>query len=134
MMRLLSLGTVLCCLPLIGQPGGAMARDGVLPLELAFDRPELQDSITLSPDGRQVAYVVHDLPSDVSAAATSSRRIENDVYIHHLGSRIHVADVRKGDARAICDNGGSAWRPSWSPDGRTLAFYSDAGGMTQLWA
>lgn len=46
------------------------------------------------------------------------------LFVGELGRR-RVEPVRIGTA--------SAWAPSWSPDHRTLAYYSNEGGAVQLW-
>ena len=53
--------------------------------------------ISLSPDGRQAAFAV-------------------------LGDAVFVVDLDGGVARPITPRGGSAWAPSWSPDGAWIAY------------
>src|SRR5262249_52590785 len=50
-----------------------------------------------------------------------------------VGSRLHIADVDKGGARPVGPEGGASYAAVWSPDGKRLAFYSDAGGSLKLW-
>src|SRR5207249_2738862 len=35
--------------------------------------------------------------------------------------------------KAVCDASVACWRGSWSPDGKTLAYYSDEGGQLGVW-
>ena len=63
--------------------------------------------ITISPDGKQVAYAVK--------------------------RRIYVVPVAGGEPRAVTSAGSDAWSPVWSRDGRALLFLSDRSGTSQLW-
>lgn len=105
---------------------------GAFPYDLAFQMRELRrnDPPVVSPDGSRVAYVVV-TPPDVRVQ--SSRFLPNGSPVDVMGARVHVTGADGRDA-AICDGGGNQWNPSWSPDGRTLGFYSDADGKARLWA
>src|SRR3546814_20010648 len=57
--------------------------------------------------------------------------------LNAVGAKVHLSgpDARSGTgSQSICGEQGNQWNPSWSPDGRVLGFYSDAGGSPQLWA
>jgi dipeptidyl aminopeptidase/acylaminoacyl peptidase len=41
--------------------------------------------------------------------------------------------VNSGDLRAVTDDAAIEGCPRWSPDGRRIAFHSDAGGSNRLW-
>jgi dipeptidyl aminopeptidase/acylaminoacyl peptidase len=62
-----------------------------------------------SPDGTSIAFV-----SDRSKAFDE----------HFGGTAIHVVDVASGRARRLTSEGRSSSLPSWSPDGRRIAFVS----------
>ena len=54
--------------------------------------------------------------------------------IHSLGSQIYLTDVRGEQTVAITSPHYSAWRASWSDDGHSVRFLSDATGETQLFS
>ncbi len=71
----------------------------------------------LSPDGRQVAYVV----------ATPSLQ-ENRNLAH-----IWLADLQTGENRQITHGTGSDFAPRFSPDGKSIAFISTREDGAQVW-
>ena len=105
---------------------------GALPFDLAFDRREfLWDAgPAASPGGGMVAYSVRQPPTDVNLDARYQR---NGTPSSAVGSRVYLSEAAGGAAVDVCPRQGNCWRPSWSPDGKRLAFYSDAGGWPQLW-
>jgi len=112
-------------LPMAGSAGGALDYD------LAFDKREfLWDAVpAVSPGGMRVAYVVRHPPQDVDL---NSRFMPNGTPSSVVGARLFVTDRLSGETEDLCP-GGNCWRPTWSPDGGTLAFYSDRDGPPQLW-
>src|SRR5215471_13998775 len=91
---------------------------------------EIGRVLKLSPDGRFVAYEVIDW-----SLATES-------YFHFsrigtppggIGKSVWIVDAQSGQARNLAPNQGNNWGPSWSPDGRYLAYYSDRNHKPQLW-
>ncbi|MBM4220208.1 MAG: S9 family peptidase [Gammaproteobacteria bacterium] len=80
------------------------------PRPLGFEDQEAvrnPTGIAISPDGKQVAYVVK--------------------------RRIYVVPVAGGEPRAVSTASSAAWDPTWSRDGRALFFLSDRSGSSQLW-
>jgi Tol biopolymer transport system component len=74
-----------------------------------------QGGLDLSPDGRRVA---------VSVTDSTSARID-----------IYVYDVGGGPATRLTFEGGTNYRPRWSPDGKRIMYVSDVGGgPLRLWA
>ena len=104
--------------------------DDVLNLRrLAFGMP-----VVLSPDGQWVAYTVRNprrlrlvegrqapyfTPSGVSGYATGS-----ELWVMNTGTR---------ESHDLTGQRGISWSGSWSPDGRSLAFYSDRDGVPRIW-
>jgi WD40 repeat protein len=46
---------------------------------------------------------------------------------------VWVSDVHTGQATNVTHGVGNSWNNEWSPDARTLAFYSDRDGKAHLW-
>ncbi len=107
---------------------------GTLPFDLAFDMREFLWSSTLSVsrDGRRVAYVVRRPRADVN---TSTRYQPNGTPSSVVGAKVYVTDraTAGGKTTEVCP-GGNCWGPSLSPNGEIVAFYSDKDGPPQLWA
>jgi len=82
-------------------------------------------AISLSADGRRVAYVTAD-PSIDSAGTTFDPRGPGR-------KMLWVADVTSGATQRIGDPSVNDWAPVWSPDGRQLAFYSGNGNVARLY-
>lgn len=74
-----------------------------------------------SPDGRYVAYVVTTTNLEADKQQSDLWRV-----LHDGGGRVQLTHTPDKDE----------WRPSWSPDGGSLAFLSDRGeedAKTQVW-
>lgn len=102
-----------------------------LPYDLAFDMRAFlwSTALAVAPDGNRVAYAVRQPPVD---ANVDVRFMPNGAPASVVGSRIYITDTRDGGTLEVWP-GGNCWRPSWSPDGQLLAFYSDRDGPPQLW-
>jgi dipeptidyl aminopeptidase/acylaminoacyl peptidase len=119
--------TAIGCAGVLFFGGLALAQTApeALPLDLAFSQKQVRrsDSPVVTADGRWLAYEVYTPPIRRSNAAPRPGE----------GVRIFIASTEGGKAQAVCREAADSWRPSWSPDGRLLAFYSNEGGMPQLW-
>ena len=76
--------------------------------------------VTLSPDGKYVAYVVREALMEG----------EKSTYLSH----VWVASLEEGWSRQFTQGEASCTRPAFSPDGRYLTFLSNrGGGKRQIW-
>src|SRR5512143_3077462 len=104
---------------------------GALPFDLAFDTREFLWSSTLSVsrDGRRVAYVVRRAPGNVNL---STRFQPNGTPSSVVGGKVYLTDRGASNRTTEVCPGGSCWAPALSPNGDLLAFYSDKDGPPQL--
>lgn len=106
---------------------------GALPYDLAFGMASFiwDTQFAVSGDGRFVAYEVRVPPADTSANL-DERYQPNGTPSSVVGAAIRYTDMVTRRTVEVCP-GGACWRPVWSPDGMSLAFFSDADGLPQLW-
>src|SRR5438093_1305820 len=100
-------------------PSGAVSIESVLvaPTLAAYSPPQF------SPDGGFLAYVVTD-NARRRKAVDDDALLRTGVAWYGVASDIWVTDLKTGQRRNITA-GGNNWAPSWSPDGRYLAFLGD---------
>src|SRR5678815_999380 len=108
-----------------------------LPVEIASTAKSFAPvEIDLSPDGEWVAYTLTDprrrklqgLPSDqwkVFTCTGAPYALAN--------TDLLISNVKTGQTINISSGKGANWGPSWSPDGKSLAFYSDRSGKAHVW-
>jgi dipeptidyl aminopeptidase/acylaminoacyl peptidase len=108
-----------------------------LDIELAFSMKSFThfEEPAVHPYGEYVAYCVFQQPikSVASRYALQPRILPNGTPASNVGSSIFVVNVMTGKEKQVGHKIGNSWRPSWSPDGNKLAFYSDTAGYPQLW-
>jgi dipeptidyl aminopeptidase/acylaminoacyl peptidase len=108
-----------------------------LPLDLAFSAKTLRlwDRPVVSRDGSILTYDVYSPPlrSPDSQLAEGVRFLPGGTPPEMVGLRVFMVSTRGGQARGMCPEKANCWRTSPSPDGRQVAFFSDAGGAPQLW-
>lgn len=108
-----------------------------MPLDLAFSRRQIPggERHALSGSGRWLAYEVRTplVKSPDAAGEVEPRFLPNGMPAYLTGIRLFVVDTRGGESKPLCGEPSSCWRPSWSPDDRQLAYYSDAGGEIGVW-
>jgi len=97
--------------------------------------PSIQLQGSISQDGTAVAYFVQ-------YVTPKTKMYMNDKYSLYipsgapssaLGLRLLVREVTLRKTYFINDATSNVWGATWSPDGKTLAYYSDAGGRACLW-
>jgi dipeptidyl aminopeptidase/acylaminoacyl peptidase len=113
-------------------PGSAQPPPSPAPLSVtdALSVADLQDA-TFSADGKHVAYTVCRPPD--SDAPTSSYRLASGVPMRLQGCRVEFVSTTGGTTVAVPTGNSVGFMPAWSPDGRTLAFYSDLDGELRVW-
>lgn len=107
-----------------------------LPIALAYSHKQLRrsDRPTTSPDHRWLAYEVFTPPvRSPKSTQNAGRFLPNGTPAESVGTNIEVVATLGGPSHAVCEEGTNCWRPSWSPDSRSVAFYSDQSGFPQLW-
>lgn len=92
--------------------------------------------VSVSPDGRYVAYVVspssaQERQGDVVTTRTGWRLLPSGA--PSTAGQIWVLNLRTRRAVAIAGEHGHSWAPAWSPTGSVLAFLADRDGRVRLW-
>ncbi len=89
--------------------------------------------VTLSPDDNRLAYTVKD--NRRTGVIPFEQFHLSGVPFNALGADIFVVQITTGDVTNLTGGSGNNWAPSWSPDGRNLAFLSDrdGSGQAKLW-
>lgn len=115
---------------------GGHVREGVpLPLEVALTNQNLcsRTPIDLSPDGRYLAYGIQDTERAAVSRGDFTGSIDSGAPKQVVGCDVWVADTLTGKAQSVGGGRSNNWAPAWSPDGRSLAFFSDEGGKARVW-
>jgi dipeptidyl aminopeptidase/acylaminoacyl peptidase len=139
--RDLALTLAALAVPWLADGNLVLARDPLpLPVESALDTRSFSalSPIAFSRDGRWLAYMVR---SNKRAESRPGSEIERVHYVRtgmelqNEASDIWISNTRTGLSKDLTGGKGSNWDPSWSPDGRYLAFLSDrdGSGQARLW-
>jgi dipeptidyl aminopeptidase/acylaminoacyl peptidase len=120
--------------------GGLLAREArtqtpaPLPIEVALGQPSFTPytPLLLSPDGAWVAYSIES-PTRMGQPTGNTWFDATGVPSTADGGRVRITELRTGRTVSIGDEAATTWGPSWSLDGRHLAFYSNADGRARLW-
>lgn len=79
-----------------------------------------------SPDGRQIAFNAWGPAIPDPNSSDGATLLGNP--------EIHVVEVASGREYPLVADGRGTHHPTWSPDGRQLAFISDRSGVSEIWA
>ncbi|MCE5318777.1 MAG: prolyl oligopeptidase family serine peptidase [Parachlamydia sp.] len=105
-----------------------------IPVSLVRDTKEI-DSYhppQASPDGRYLAWVIREKPE---LDYFDPMDWCNPAQIHYYvkGTKICIGGENLEQPIVIGVKGKSCWNPSWSPDSKNIAYYSDAACVGELW-
>ncbi|MBI4882314.1 MAG: prolyl oligopeptidase family serine peptidase [Planctomycetes bacterium] len=130
MRKILVLSFVLAAAPLASR--AQVPSPAPFPLELALGirSPSQTDRLAMSGDGKYVAYTI----AEVARPATGDPAPDTGAPPMYRGLRLYVVGTASGEIDWVSSETATAWAASWSPDGTTVAFYSDAGGEVGLWS
>lgn len=101
---------------------------------LAMRSLTILTQVTLSPSGRWVAFTVRNPHGSFQPAAVNDRVFTaagRSTLVN--GAELWVVDTWSGAARNLTGPQGVSWGGVWSPNGRSLAYFSDRAGVPQLW-
>jgi len=90
-------------------------------------------TIEFSRDSNWLAYVVQDQTKTASRMEGSTRKTHIPSWAE--GNGVYLLNLATRESRNLTGGEGESWLPSWSPDGRYLAFLSsrDGSGEARLW-
>src|SRR5215210_5578555 len=120
-----------------GQVTTQQSLPGPLPVEFAAAAKSFgATGIDLSPDGLWVAYTL----TDPRRRKLQQKRNDQWAVFNCTGAPyllsetdVLITNTQTGQTTNISSGRGANWGPRWSPDGKSLAFYSDRSGKVHVW-
>ena len=105
-----------------------------LSIEAALAQPEFPSyfPLALSPDGNWVAYTLKYPNRNRGSRGTGGYSLTGMSELM-AGSRVWITEVKTGRSFPVGGDSSTSALPAWSPDGKWLAFYSDADGRARAW-
>jgi dipeptidyl aminopeptidase/acylaminoacyl peptidase len=93
----------------------------------------IQMPLSVSPDGKHVAYTVQD--GERIGEVTDPESLDERPGSGRVsrGCEVWIQTISGGEPLRVGDPAASSWGPVWSPNGRMVAFFSDAGGRARAW-
>jgi len=89
---------------------------------------------TVSSDGEWLAYTVCDpRKRGPDTLATNSQGITAGQDIGRMSCDVWLTNAATGQSHGITHGEGTSWAPSFSPDGKSLAFFSERHNESHLW-
>ncbi len=125
------------CLLLIGAFSVAAQERQLAPLpvkEAIAARTFSTTPFSLSNDGQWLAYTLND-PKRSQIISDERHRFltSSGTPPPHIGCDIWITNTRTRETKNVTEGKGNSWAPAWSPDSNYLAFFSDRGGVANLW-
>ena len=127
---------IYACVAIASTPSAAQHAP-VMPLSiddaLATHTFEPTSAIELSPGGRYLAYTLTNPERPRARDARDTVHGAHGVPDGLEGTGVWVLDTKTGVSTNVSGDARSSWGPSWSPDGKYLAFVSDRDGVVRSW-
>jgi dipeptidyl aminopeptidase/acylaminoacyl peptidase len=136
-MILIKFAAVCCCLAFLPAyaevypvKGESFLNHDIIALAVDVETILERDKPVISVDGKNVAWTVRKKPPE--QYFDSAKLTEWDIPPSYTGAKILLKKEGE-EAATVSPLGSSSWCPSWSTDGKQLAFYSYSDGKTSLW-
>jgi dipeptidyl aminopeptidase/acylaminoacyl peptidase len=120
---------------LLNAPIEAEERQAAFSIEHLINTAEIRYApISISPDGRYIAATLN-RPSQrrPSAEHEDPFFLEDGTPREADGDELWVTQIKTGESFSLAGGVGASWGGIWSPDGQSLAFFSNRDGAVRLW-